>query len=172
MKELSLRERQVLSGLLKNAKISDQALAREIGTSRPTIIKIRKRLEDSGLITQYTTNVNFEKIGFHINATTFFRWDDFSRKKELQKLIKYVINLPQVIRFGSGQGIGSMTHLIVSLHKDLNSYEKFWQGLQEQGGPDITEVQVFLSTIKGMRKTFDLASPIIHNLETGKELMK
>ena len=60
MKNLSTREKQVLSELLKNCKISDQEIARRLKTSRPTIFKIRERLEKKGIIKGYVTLVDFE----------------------------------------------------------------------------------------------------------------
>ncbi len=62
MLKLTTRERQVLSELLKNCKTSDQEIARRLKTSRPTVLKIRKRLEEKELLKGYMPKINFEKL--------------------------------------------------------------------------------------------------------------
>lgn len=162
--KLSLRETQVLLELLKNAKIADQEIARRIGTSRPTVIKVRKRLEKTGVITGYGVNVNYDLAGLHVLATSFVRWDNFAKKIEMQRYINYVKRHPCVIRFSSGEGVGSMTMMVESAHATLGDYELFWHDLQEKGGENVSEVQIFLSTVAGTYKQFDLAGPVTHVL--------
>jgi len=58
MVKLTLREKQVLKELIKNCKIGDQEIARRLKTSRPTILKIRKRLEKKEIIRGYTTLID------------------------------------------------------------------------------------------------------------------
>lgn len=168
MEKLTKRENQVLLELLKDARISDQEIGRRIGTSRPTVIKIRKRLEKS-YIKKYAAAVNFYDIGLEVMATTFFRWDDFSKKKEMNAVFSYIKQLPFVIRFSSGVGMGSMTMIIVSVHEDFKEYELFWEKLQEKGGDNIREVQAFISSTKEMYKKYDHSSVFIDYLKENQE---
>jgi DNA-binding Lrp family transcriptional regulator len=164
MEGLTTRERQVLLELFKNARTSDQEIARRIGTSRPTVIKIRQRLEKK-LIKKYVATVDYEDIGLHVMATTLFRWNDFSKKKEMKAVFDYIRKLPFVNRFGSGVGMGSMTMIITSVHEDFKSYQAFWEDLHEKGGENIMEVQSFLANTMEMYKKFDHASVFIHYLQ-------
>lgn len=164
MEKLTTREKQVLLELLNNARLSDQEIARRIKTSRPTVVKIRKRLEKKGIISNYTANLDFEKMGMNVSAITFYRWNDFSRKKEMDNNIKYLKKHPSVIFYSFGQGIGSMTMVIISLHEKLADYEDFWKEIQEKGGQDIHEVEVFISSLNAMFKVYDLKSPFICNV--------
>ncbi len=154
---LTTRERQVLIELCKNSKISDQEMARKVGTSRPTVLKIRKRLEKR-YIKRYTLLLNFADLGLNVMATTFFRWDDFSKKTEMKKVFDWIKKLPYVIRFSNGVGLASMTMIIVSIHKDFSEYESFYEKLQEVGGDNTREVQSFISSTENMHKNYDASS--------------
>jgi len=168
MENLSHREKQVLTELLKNGRITDQEIARRVGTSRPTIAKIRARLEHQNIITGYATYVNFEKIGIHVNALTIFQWKDYSKKKELDTIIKYIQNLPEVIMFIRGEGLGGKSKTILSVHADLKDYEIFLRDLQEKWGPHVSEVDTFLSSIDTIHKRYDLSKPVLAVLEKDK----
>ena len=48
-------------------------LARILGVSQPTLTRNRKKLEDSGMIQDYTIIPNFREMGFKILALTFIK---------------------------------------------------------------------------------------------------
>lgn len=163
MEDITERERQVLIEVIKDARISDQHIARTIGTSRPTIAKIRQRLEKK-YIKRYTAIIDFHKIGLTIVVITLFRWDDFSKNKEMKIVFDYIKSLPYVLRFSNGIGIGSMTMVIVSVHEDFEKYETFWGKIQEKGGDNIREVQAFISSTHNMHKKDDYSSIFLEYL--------
>jgi len=163
MESMTSRERQILLELIRNARISDQEIARRIGTSRPTVLKIRQRLEKK-YIKHYSATVDFTDLGLDVIATTFFRWDDFSKKKEMKQVFDYIRKLPFVIRFCNGVGMGSMTMIIVSVHADFREYEQFYETLQEEGGDNIREAQAFISSTKDMYKRYDHSSVLIKRI--------
>lgn len=163
MENMTLREKQVLLELIKDARISDQEMARRIGTSRPTILKIRQRLEKK-YIRKYSALVDFADLGLNVIATTFFRWDDFSKKQEMKKVFEYIKKLPFVIRFSSGVGMGSMTMIVVSVHSDFREYEKFYELIQEVGADNISEAQAFISSTTDMYKKYDSSSVLIKHI--------
>lgn len=164
MADLSPRETDVLKELLSNARVTDQEIARKIKTSRPTVAKIRKRLEKRGIITGYATYTCLDKVGLQINAITIYRWNDFSRKKELNDNIKYIKALHPVVMFIKGGGIGSKTNVIISIHENLRMYELFVLDLQEKWGQNVHDVEVFLSSIDGVYKSYDISEPVISKL--------
>jgi len=164
MINLTLRERQVLGELVKNCKISDQEIARKLKTSRPTILKIRKRLEKKGIIKGYNTLIDFEKIGLNLQAVILYRWKDYSKSKELESIIKFISSLPEVILFVKGEGVGSKTDLIISVHEDLKDYEKFIRKLKYQWKDNVENVDVFLSSVEGILKNYEFSSPAISKI--------
>ncbi len=169
MTNLTLRERQVLSELLKNCRISDQEVAKKLKTSRPTIFKIRNRLEKKGVVRGYTSLVDFKKLGFGIQAVILYRWKDYSKSKELEGAIKFIKSLPEVILFVKGEGVWSKTDLIISFHEDLKDYEKFIRKLKYQLKNNAENVEVFLSSLDGIFKNYELSSPAI--LKLGEKII-
>ena len=164
MIKLTLREKQVLAELMKNCKISDQEIARKLKTSRPTILKIRNRLEKKRVIRGYTCLVDLEKLGLGIQAVVLYRWRDYSKSKELESIIKFIISLPEVILFVKGEGLGSKTDLIISAHEDLKDYEKFIRKLKYQWKNHVENVDVFLSSVDGIFKNYEISSPAISRI--------
>ncbi len=164
MINLTLREKQVLEELIKNCKISDQEIARKLKTSRPTILKIRKKLEKKDIIKGYTSLIDFEKIGLNLQAVVLYRWRDYSKSEELEATIKFIKSLPEIILFVKGEGVGSKTDLIISLHEDLKDYEKFIRKLKYQWKDNVENVDVFLSSVDGIFKNYEFSSPVISKI--------
>jgi len=164
MVNLTTREKQVLAELLKNCKTSDQEIARRLKTSRPTIFKIRERLEKEGVIKAYIPLVDFEKLNLSLQSVILYRWRDYSKTKELENNVKFIKSLPEVILFVKGEGIGSKTDLIIAIHEDLKDYERFIRKLKYEWKDNVENVEVFLSSINGISKGYDLASPALQKI--------
>jgi DNA-binding Lrp family transcriptional regulator len=164
MEKLTTREKQVLTELLKNCKIPDQEIAKRLKTSRPTIFKIRERLEKKGIIKGYFPMIDFEKINLNLQAVILYRWKDYSKTIELEKTVKFIKSLPEVIFFVKGEGMGSKTDLIISIHEDIKDYERFIRKLKYEWKDNIENVEVFLSSIEGVPKGYDLASPVLQKI--------
>ncbi len=165
METLTKREKQVLIELLKKGRVTDQEIARKLKTSRPTILKIRRRLETRGIIRGYTTLINLEQMDLNVHAVILYQWRDYSKAQELAKFVSFVKSLPDVVLFIKGEGIGSKTDLIVALHKDLKDYETFIRKLKYAWKDNVENVEVFLSSSEGIVKGYDLASPILAKME-------
>ena len=164
MKNLTSREKQVLTELLKDCKTSDQEIARRLKTSRPTIFKIRERLEKEGIIKRYMPIIDFEKLNLNLQSVILYKWRDYSKTKELENTVKFIKTLPEVILFIKGEGIGSKTDLIISIHDDLKDYERFIRKLKYEWKDNVENVEVFLSSIDGISKGYDLVSPAIQKI--------
>jgi len=164
MANLTSREKQVLTELLKDCKTSDQEIARRLKTSRPTIFKIRERLEKEGIIKRYMPIIDFEKLNLNLQSVILYKWRDYSKTKELENTVKFIKTLPEVILFIKGEGIGSKTDLIISIHDDLKDYERFIRKLKYEWKDNVENVEVFLSSIDGISKGYDLASPAIQKI--------
>ena len=164
MVNLTLREKQVLTELLKDCKISDQEIARRLKTSRPTVFKIRERLEKEEVIKKYIPIIDFEKLNFNLQSVILYKWRDYSKTKELENTIKFIKTLPEVILFIKGEGMGSKTDLIIAIHEDLKDYERFIRKLKYEWKDNVENVEVFLSSIDGISKGYDLASPAIQKI--------
>lgn len=113
---------QLLRELLKNSKRSDRQLAKVLGVSQPTITRTRRKLEQEGMIQEYTIIPDFRKMGFEILAITFVKMrPDLLTPEIMEEVKKYGEKWPNVILVSSGEGLG-MTGVIVSFHKNYTEY--------------------------------------------------
>ena len=113
---------QLLRELLKNSKRSDRELAKVLRVSQPTITRHRRKLEEQGLIQDYTIIPDFRQMGFEILALTFVKMrPDLLTPEIMEEVKKYGEKWPNVILVSSGEGLG-MTGVIVSFHKNYTEY--------------------------------------------------
>ena len=68
VEKLTENERKILKILLDNARITDMEISEQLSISPQAIGKIRKKLEDNGIIKGYSCVLDFEKIGLHTFA--------------------------------------------------------------------------------------------------------
>lgn len=61
-------DRQIINILIRNSRTSYADIAKAVGLKSPSIIDRIKKLETEGIITGYTTKVNYRKIGYDIMA--------------------------------------------------------------------------------------------------------
>lgn len=58
----------ILAELQSDARMSISDIGKKVGLSGPAISERIKKMEDEGIITGYTTNIDHDKIGLAINA--------------------------------------------------------------------------------------------------------
>ena len=63
-------EREILKMLLDNGRITDMEISEQLSISPQAIGKIRRKLEDKGIIKGYRCVLDFDKIGLHTFALT------------------------------------------------------------------------------------------------------
>jgi len=89
--ELDPTDRRILRILGQDGRASYQAIADEIGLSRPAIMERVKRLEESGFISGYRVQLNRAKVGLPVTAFVAVRYGssdyvgDEPRMREMEK---------------------------------------------------------------------------------------
>jgi len=66
--ELDAVDRKIVRQLATDGRASYQAIADEVGLSRPAVMERVKRLEEAGYITGYGARVDRAKSGFPVTA--------------------------------------------------------------------------------------------------------
>src|SRR2546423_14703560 len=66
--ELDATDRRILRILSQDGRASYQAVADEVGLSRPAIMERVKRLEEAGYIRGYRVHLDRAKVGFPLTA--------------------------------------------------------------------------------------------------------
>ena len=113
---------RLLLELLKNSKRSDRELAKILGVSQPTITRTRHKLEQDGMIEDYTIVPDFEKIGFEIMAINFVKIRPQVLSTETdEQARKFTATFPNTIFASQGEGIG-MTGVSISFYKNYSEY--------------------------------------------------
>jgi len=63
-----MNEKEIIRMLLDNGRITDMEMAGKLRISAQAVGKIRKKLEENGIIEGYSCILNFEKMGINIFA--------------------------------------------------------------------------------------------------------
>jgi DNA-binding Lrp family transcriptional regulator len=138
---------KLLRELLKNSKRSDRELAKVLEVSQPTITRTRHKLEQSGLIQDYTIVPNFGKMGFEILALTLVKMrPEILSPEKMEEARKYAAKFPNAIFASTGEGLG-MTGVIMSFHKNYTEYHKKVNMLRVDWKEFAEDIQSFIISI-------------------------
>jgi len=58
----------ILQELEKDARVSITEIGKRVGLSGPAVSERIKKMEDEGIITGYTTNLDYDQVGLTVNA--------------------------------------------------------------------------------------------------------
>jgi len=129
-------ESRVLTELMKNSRISDRELAKRIGHSQPTVTRIRNKLEQNGIIREYTLIPDFAKLGLGLMAFTFSHFGSILNKEEVEEVKKSYREKTKgerkrkkaakqkVIMQERGRGLG-YSGVTISFHENYESFLEF-----------------------------------------------
>jgi DNA-binding Lrp family transcriptional regulator len=153
----------LLYELMKNSRRSDRDLAKILDVSQPTVTRMRKKLETSNYLLEYTIIPNLVKLGFEIVAFTFLNIartcpePSMSPEEFMQKTHRWIEKNKNVIFSGTGEGIRGKNSVMVSLHRDFTDYTRFVSEFRRQWAKNVLDVEGFIVTLKGkMPKSFSL----------------
>jgi DNA-binding Lrp family transcriptional regulator len=141
-------ELQILAELMKNSRRSDRELARAVGSSQPTITRTRRKLEKEGYINEFTIIPNFNKIGYHLFALTFFTWKKGLSAKEMEEARSWAVKQaasvpPNVVLIERGLGLG-YDSFMASFHKDYTSYATLMNDVKKNKYLEASKVESFI----------------------------
>ena len=87
---------KIVSMLKKNARVSASAIAKEVGLAVSSVTERIRRLENSGVILQYTALVDHSKIEGGITAMIGIK---IEHTRYIDKLANIISNDPHVVSF-------------------------------------------------------------------------
>ncbi len=95
IRSIDEKDQRILEELMKNSRISYSELAKIIGMSDVAVIKRIKKLEESGVIKQYTIVIDPSKLGYKLVSITGINiapQEIFNVIEELKKIeaVKYL----------------------------------------------------------------------------------
>jgi DNA-binding Lrp family transcriptional regulator len=146
MAKLKEIDYKILSGLLRNSKMSDRQLAKKLGVSQPTVTRRRARLEKEH-IDGYTAVPRWRKIGYKIFAITLIKATKIFSSKEYSTIreqgLEWLGKQPNIIMGGACEGMG-MNSFIISLHESYSDHTKFMLKLRLEMGDFVDDVHSIL----------------------------
>ena len=146
MKNVEIR---LIAELVKNSRRSDRELAKVLGTSQPTVTRVRRRLEKEGYLREYTVIPDFNKVGFQLAAFILVRMKTNLSAEEVEKArqisMKDMIEKApdEIVLFERGMG-GGYDGIIISFHKNYSDYSKIIERIREYPFVDASATLSFL----------------------------
>lgn len=135
----------LLFELMKDSKRSDRNLAKILRVSQPTVTRRRKKLEEMGVIKEYTLMPDWTQLGIEIMAITLL---NMSREpSEEDEAYEWIRRNPNIVFASRGQGAGANTTLI-SLHENYTSFSEFISQLRRIWHKYVQNMRSFLVSTK------------------------
>lgn len=138
-------EFKIIRELVKDARRSDRELAKAVGVSQPTISRFVKKLENQGLINEYTIIPELSKMGYELLVFTFLSFAE-DRPELFEKAREWTKKKQAVIFANNGEGCG-MNSIMVSIHEDYTSYTNLITQLKRDWQPNLTGEQSFVISL-------------------------
>ena len=143
---MDFKDKQIIRQLQKNGKISNIELAENVNLSPSPCLRRVKNLEQKGIITGYTAEIDQKLYGLPLTVFARVRLErhDLETVKNFEK---HILNCTEVIECHLMSG--SSDYQLKILTSDLDTYEKFVRNnLHTIGGIASIDTSVAYGTIK------------------------
>jgi DNA-binding Lrp family transcriptional regulator len=141
-------ELRIVAELMKNSKRSDRELGKIIGVSQPTVTRLRKRLEKTGVIKEYTMIPDFSQLGYQMMGVTFLRLKEAQREEGEMELRKAAIEVEQQNPFASllaANGLGMQKdRMFITLYKSYDDFVRTMQMTKQLPWINVESMETFL----------------------------
>jgi DNA-binding Lrp family transcriptional regulator len=159
---------------MKNSRRSDRELAKALGISQPTVSRAIRKMEEEGIIREYTVIPDFNRLGYKILAMTFvklkraFTEEQIEKAREITK--KSLQTGPfEVVMLERGLGL-AYDGVFVSYHEDYSSHVKFMKWLRQFDFLELEESGSFLINLEDKVRYRPLTfSTLAHHVKRMKE---
>ena len=129
--KLSHNEKEVLKLLIDNGRVTDTEISKKLGITAQGVGKIRKKLEDKGIIKGYLVRLDYSMLGIGVFAIGIFkfvsgRWgrvEEYDIKERIKG--EHIIATYRVPE-------GDVTHIVVYGFRTLEELDDYFQNLQTQ----------------------------------------
>ncbi|MFN2572561.1 MAG: Lrp/AsnC family transcriptional regulator [Gemmatimonadales bacterium] len=142
--ELDAIDRRILRILAQDGRASYQAVADEVGLSRPAIMERVKRLEEAGYIRGYRVQLDRAKIGFPVTAFVAVRYGSSD----------YVGDEPRMHEIEKHPGVlechhiaGDDCYILKVVAPDLEGVQEILRDLRGPNAQMNTRTTIVLSTL-------------------------
>jgi DNA-binding Lrp family transcriptional regulator len=151
-KDLKNIELRLVSELMKNSRRSDRELSKVLGVSQPTVSRAIKKLEERGIIKEYTMIPDFNKLGYKILALTFVKLKKTLNQEQIERARKIAkeslgVEALEIVMLERGLGLDS-DGVFITYHRDYASHARFNAWLRQFDFLAIEEIRNFLVSLE------------------------
>lgn len=143
MLQIDRTDAHLLQLLQKQGRISQHDLAQEVGLSAPAVGERLRKLEERGLIRQFTAVVDPKKLGLDVTA---FIAVGINGSRFYPGFREQVAQHPAILECHSVTGQGS--HLLKVRTRNTSTLEELLAEIQSWSGVQWTTTSLVLSTLK------------------------
>jgi DNA-binding Lrp family transcriptional regulator len=152
---------------MKNGRKSDRELAKDVGVSQPTVTRTRKRLEQEGVVKEYTIIPDFRKLGFEIAAVTLVKFGRELSAEEYEELRRYSKDYEKkrsgaVLMAMNGMGLG-YSRVFIQFYENYASYVKSMEDIGPVPYVDHHHVDSFMISLVDEKHFQPLTLSVIAN---------
>ncbi len=140
--ELDGTDARILTVLLSNARLSSRQIAKKTSVSIGTVISRIKKMEQTGIIKEYSAIVNHEKIGYELTVII----EMTVSKGRLSEIAKEIVRVPNVCCVYNVTGLtDAMVIAKFKKREELSSFTKYLLSLPYV---ERTNTHVVMTTMK------------------------
>lgn len=132
---------QILNILKSNGRASHEAIAKAVSLSRPAVRNRIISMEEEGIISGYSTNINYNKLGYHIHVLIYMKLNNTTYKHTMAQLDS--VKVPDIIRYSCYRISGEWCLLLKVMSKTQEGLTKYLDSLLDLDGVIATNT-VFL----------------------------
>jgi Lrp/AsnC family leucine-responsive transcriptional regulator len=136
--------RRILQLLVADGRTSYQAIADEIGLSRPAVMERVKRLEEAGFIRGYHARLDRARCGFPVTAFVAIRYPVAEHSGDEPQIQALAAN-PHVLE--CHHVAGDDCYVLKVAAPSLESLESVLREIKQPGRPASTRTTIVLSTV-------------------------
>ena len=140
--DLDYTETSIINELIRDAKAPLRKLAVALGVSFVTVMNRIRKLEKAGIITKYSANIDFEKLGYGVHVII----DVKISKGKLFELEKKLAKQPDV--YAVYDTTGEFDATLLALFKSTRALDAFVKKIQTWDFVERTSTKLILNTIK------------------------
>ncbi|MEK6935061.1 MAG: Lrp/AsnC family transcriptional regulator [Nanoarchaeota archaeon] len=134
--------KQILNLLLENSKLSYRQIAKKLNISAATVMNRIRILENEGIIKNYIISIDYEKIGYDIEAIFEIRIS----KGKLFEVEKRIATNPNV--FAVYDVTGDFDAIILARFENRRKMDLFLKKLQTYDFVERVFTKIILNTLK------------------------
>lgn len=136
--------RRILQLLAADGRASYQAIADEVGLSRPAVMERVRRLEESGYITGYSARLDRKRLGYPVTAFVAVRYAAASGDFQDQE-VRLLAEHPGVLE--CHHVAGEDCYVLKVATASIDGLEALLRELRQHAQPVSTRTTIVLSTV-------------------------